>query len=123
MAERKQGLFGGLLRQAPGEDARSQTGDRNDPPAHSGPVEAYEEDWYRSLKALAAQRQLLAEEAEEEEEVARDAEEEATGEAEAAGGPQAEAGREAPEVHAPEQRRGQAGEEPTAPHIEAGPVS
>ena len=121
MAERKQGLFGGLLRQAPGEDARSQTGDRNDPPAHSGPVEAYEEDWYRSLKALAAQRQLLAEEAEEE--VARDAEEEATGEAEAAGGPQAEAGREAPEVHAPEQRRGQAGEEPTAPHIEAGPVS
>ncbi|HZP89446.1 MAG TPA: HEAT repeat domain-containing protein [Actinomycetota bacterium] len=63
MAERRQGLFGGLLRQASGEDARSQA---SDPPERSGPVEAYEEDWYRSLKALAAQRQLLAEEAGEE---------------------------------------------------------
>ena len=79
MAERRQGLFGGLLRQASGEDARSRTPEPDDRPEPSGPVEAYEEDWYRSLKALAAQRQLLAEDAEEESEDRAEQAAEATG--------------------------------------------
>jgi HEAT repeat protein len=72
MADKKQGLFGGLLRQP------SEGENRSEDPAGGGrsgeSVEAYEEDWYRSLKALAAQRQQLADAEEVEEELEGQAE-------------------------------------------------
>src|SRR6266508_1360389 len=72
--ERKQGLIGGLLGQK-GEDgsevrdaASGNPGasDAGDSPPKGKRVDAYEEDWYRSLKALAERRAQIAEEDEEE---------------------------------------------------------
>ncbi|MEW6059192.1 MAG: HEAT repeat domain-containing protein [Actinomycetota bacterium] len=75
MADKKQGLFGGLLRQpSEGEENRSAGEDATEGRRSGDPVEAYEEDWYRSLKALAAQRQQLAETEEEEEEEEQESE-------------------------------------------------
>jgi len=74
MAEKKQGLFGGLLRQPTEGDSRSAGEDTGSGRRTGESVEAYEEDWYRSLKALAAQRQQFAETEEAEEEPERLAE-------------------------------------------------
>jgi len=72
--ERKQGLIGGLLGQK-GEDgsevrdaASGNPGasDAGGSPPKGKQVDAYEEDWYRSLKALAERRAQIAEEDEEE---------------------------------------------------------
>jgi HEAT repeat protein len=73
--DRKQGLLGGLLGQRTkeggegGQDA-PEKGDSAEVghPQPPGRVEAYEEDWYRSLKALAERRAQLAPEEEEQEE-------------------------------------------------------
>src|SRR6266540_263959 len=72
--ERKPGLIGGLLGQK-GEDgsevrdaASGNPGasDAGGSPPKGKQVDAYEEDWYRSLKALAERRAQIAEEDEEE---------------------------------------------------------
>ena len=74
--DRKQGLIGGLLGQK-GEDGSEGTrdssgnagaSDSGGSPPKGKQVDAYEEDWYRSLKALAERRAQLAEEEEEEKE-------------------------------------------------------
>lgn len=74
--ERKQTLVGGSLGQRNNEEEARESGSKAD--AASGPehVEAYEEDWYRSLKALAERQQALAvdEEADEAGEEASEAE-------------------------------------------------
>jgi HEAT repeat protein len=72
--ERKQGLIGGFLGQkgedgSEGRDASSGTAggsDADGSPPKGKRVDAYEEDWYRSLKALAERRAQIAEEDEEE---------------------------------------------------------
>ena len=72
--ERKQGLIGGLLGQkgedgSEGHDASSGKAGGSDAggsPPKGKRVDAYEEDWYRSLKALAERRAQMAEEDEEE---------------------------------------------------------
>src|SRR6266540_2354722 len=72
--ERKQGLMGGFLGQkgedgSEGRDASSDATEGSEAgssPAKGKQVDAYEEDWYRSLKALAERRAQIAEEDEEE---------------------------------------------------------
>jgi hypothetical protein len=59
--ERKQGILGGFLGQ-PRDDDRGRSapdGDTDDEPTPEK-TEAYEEDWYRSLKALAERQQALS---------------------------------------------------------------
>src|SRR5213592_4861842 len=72
--ERKQGLIGGLLGQK-GEDGseghddssgKAGGSDAGGSPPKGKRVDAYEEDWYRSLKALAERRAQMAEEDDEE---------------------------------------------------------
>src|SRR6266508_6267769 len=68
--ERKQGLMGGFLGQkgedgSEGRDA-SEGSEAGGSPPKGKQVDAYEEDWYRSLKALAERRAQIAEEDEEE---------------------------------------------------------
>ncbi|MGH2530406.1 MAG: HEAT repeat domain-containing protein [Actinomycetota bacterium] len=67
--EKKQGLLGGRRGQRDGDRSENREGssDRPDETGASGRVQAYEEDWYRSLKALAERQAQLAEEDEEEE--------------------------------------------------------
>jgi len=85
----KQGLLGARSMEPPDDDGSG---------SHSsgGPVrddrEAYEEDWYRSLRSLAERQQLLADQEEEKEEG-----EEGAGEEEEQGPPEPEV----PEVPAP----------------------
>jgi len=72
--ERKQGLIGGFLGQRGEEGSEGRdpsTGnaggsDAGGPPPKGKRVDAYEEDWYRSLKALAERRAQIVEEDEEE---------------------------------------------------------
>ena len=72
--ERKQGLIGGFLGQKgeDGSDGRAaspgtpDSSDAGGSPPKGKQVDAYEEDWYRSLKALAERRAQIAEEDEEE---------------------------------------------------------
>src|SRR6266545_4099913 len=72
--ELKQGLMGGFLGQkgedgSEGRDASSDATEGSEAgssPAKGKQVDAYEEDWYRSLKALAERRAQIAEEDEEE---------------------------------------------------------
>ena len=72
--ERKQGLIGGLLGQKGedgSEDRDASSGTAGGSEADGSPpkgkqMDAYEEDWYRSLKALAERRAQIAEEDEEE---------------------------------------------------------
>jgi len=72
--ERKQGLIGGFLGQrgeegSEGRDPSSGKAGGSDaggPPPKGKRVDAYEEDWYRSLKALAERRAQIVEEDEEE---------------------------------------------------------
>ena len=85
--EKKQGLLGGRRGQRGGDGSENRDGssDRTDESgAGSGRVQAYEEDWYRSLKALAErQAQLAGEDEEEEAQEEAAAHEEPTAEAEA----------------------------------------
>ncbi len=81
--DRKQGLLGGFL----GQRSEDPTGGPDDPaaepasadpgpaPSSGGSVDAYEEDWYRSLKALAARRAEQVGDDEEEDEEEGEAEE------------------------------------------------
>jgi HEAT repeat protein len=72
--ERKQGLIGGFLGQrgeegSEGRDASSGNAGGSDPDGSrpkGSRVDAYEEDWYRSLKALAERRAQIVEDDEEE---------------------------------------------------------
>src|SRR6266511_2782884 len=72
--ERKQGLIGGLLgpKGEDGSEVRDAASgnpgasDAGGSPPKGKQVDAYEEDWYRSLKALAERRAQIAEEDEEE---------------------------------------------------------
>ena len=72
--ERKQGLMGGFLGQkgedgSEGRDASSGAAggsEADGSPPKGKQMDAYEEDWYRSLKALAERRSQIAEEDEEE---------------------------------------------------------
>jgi len=104
--EKKQGLLGGRRGQRAGEgsekgDASSDRADEAG--AGSGRVQAYEEDWYRSLKALAERQAQLA--GEDEEEEAREeaaAPDEPTAEAEATSEEATVAAEESTEQAAPE---------------------
>jgi len=83
--EKKQGLLGGRRGQRGGDRSENRDGssDRPDETGASDRVQAYEEDWYRSLKALAERQAQLAEEDEEEKAREAAAPEEPTAEAEA----------------------------------------
>jgi len=90
--EKKQGLLGGRRGQRGGDGSENRDGssDRTDESgAGSGRVQAYEEDWYRSLKALAErQAQLAGDDEEEEAPEEAAAPEEPTAEAEAPATPE-----------------------------------
>src|SRR6266511_766683 len=122
--ERKQGLMGGFLGQkgedgSEGRDASSDATEGSEAgssPAKGKQVDAYEEDWYRSLKALAERRAQIAEEDEEEVPAEAHPQEQASSEQEppALEGPQQPAA-DLPEPPAPEEPEQPAAEIPEPP--------
>src|SRR6266540_1899777 len=124
--ERKQGLMGGFLGQkgedgSEGRDASSDATEGSEAgssPAKGKQVDAYEEDWYRSLKALAERRAQIAEEDEEEVPAEAHPQEQASSEQEPSAPEEPEQpAAEIPEPPAPEEPEQPAAEisEPPAP--------
>src|SRR6266511_3621409 len=122
--ERKQGLMGGFLGQkgedgSEGRDASSDATEGSEAgssPAKGKQVDAYEEDWYRSLKALAERRAQIAEEDEEEVPAEAHPQEQASSEQEPSAPEEPEQpAAEIPEPSAPEEPEQPAAEIPEPP--------
>jgi len=125
--ERKQGLMGGFLGQkgedgSEGRDASSDATEGSEAgssPAKGKQVDAYEEDWYRSLKALAERRAQIAEEDEEEVPAEAHPQEQASSEQEPSAPEEPEQpAAEIPEPSAPEEPEQPAAEIPEPPAAE-----